>query len=390
MPKRTVIIFISFISLVIIILLGTLAINSVRLRLLDNLINQYYQQEEALAEESANLLKSEIVALQDKLLIISELPEIKQPTSTSACNLSLQTLTNKMLVKANNLGRVSREGNFICSLNPTLINTRAANLGAYIDDIFSDPAHKPVMSRATKVPNVEGSIFAIHVPVYNNLGDFSGTIGGAIYFNYLKESYLENITFPNQGYLTIYDDNADVLYHPRKEIIGQNLFSENIQSLLGNNEVVNTKFREAVSENLIGRTRYQLEGSDRIAVFYPIEVFPGRKWIVVVVTPTQEIENSLITAGATRDFVSLTGLLTILLIITPLILLYYIDRSIFLPLAKVTQSINKVSSGNFDQNVDYISLSAKDEINKLVLAFNRMATQLKTTTSIAKETKTSK
>lgn len=377
MPKRTVIVLISFISLIVIIALGAFAVNRVRVRLINNLIDQYYTQEQALAEETANLLKAEIVSLQDKLQIITQLPAINTPQDSNSCNQTLQLLTDKMKVKANNLGRVNVSGEFICSLNPALIGAKAATFGKYIEDIFNDPLHNPVMSRATRVPNVEGFIFAVHVPVLDAQGHFNGTLGGAIYFNDLQKNYLENVTFSNQGYAAIYDDNADVLYHPRKELIGKNLFGDEVQDLLGRDENVNAKFREAVNEGIIGRARYKLQGSDRVAVLYPIEIFPGRRWIVIVVTPTQEIENSLISSGTTRDFVGLTILLTLLLTVTPAIILYYINRSIFRPLAKVTYSINKITSGDFDQKVDYLSLSAKDEINKLVLAFNKMADQLK-------------
>lgn len=44
---------------------------------------------------------------------------------------------------------------------------------------------------------------------------------------------------------------------------------------------------------------------------------------------------------------------------------------------KVIESMQKVSEGNFDQNVFYTPRSKRDEIGLLTNTFNKMASQLK-------------
>lgn len=377
MSKKTIIIIVSCLTVVLSIIGGLMWGSLIQKDLVLNLTNQFYAQEKLIGEETNNLLRAEMLSLQDKLHIISQIPSVRTADNTEACNQQLQAVRDSMNIKVNNIGRVDVNGKFVCSLNPALIGLEAANFGEYITDIFKDPQHKPVMSRATRVPNVEGQIFAIHIPVYDEDGNFDGTLGGAIYFSDLEKNYLKNIVFANSGYIVLFDDNGDILYHPQPDIMGKNYFSAEYQTGSPTSIIITSKIKEAIAGN-IGTLRYTTNaGEEKIAVMYPIEIFPGRKWIANITVPVKEIESTIFNTEIKTLFTVLTLGGVTAIILPPFIILLYLLFTIFRPISRVTKSIINVSNGNFDEKVDYIARSPKDEIGQLATAFNNMSSQLK-------------
>lgn len=377
MTKKTAIFLISLISITLTMILGAWAVARTKDRLVNNLTTQYLDQERLIGQEVANLLENEVLSMQDKLQAIALLPTVRSGEDTDECNASLAAVAGSMKVKINNLGRVNAAGKFVCSLNPALIGQQASNLGQYITDIFLDPKHEPVMSRAIKVPGVEGFIFAVHIPVFKSNGEFDGTLGGAIYFNYLQETYLKNVVFAETGYINIIDDNFDILYHPNTELIGKSFLSDEVQGLIGRSSEVNDKLRAAAAQGEIGTLDYQFNGERKIAIVYPIEIFPGRRWMTTVTVPVADIENNLLSSGITRYFIGLTIFILIMIAFTPLIILWYMIRAVFRPISRITASIKNLSKGNFEQHVLAQKGSPNDELNQLISAFNGMASQLK-------------
>lgn len=376
MNKKTVVTIVTVGSVLVTVILGLLMVNRIRLNLVNNLTAQYLSHEELVAQETSNLLKAEIKALQDKLYLIAQLPQVKNPTGPNSCNRALQNATDEMQVKVNNLGRVGRDRKFTCSLNIGLIGTDAAPLGKYIEEIFNDPQHKPVLSHAIKIPNLSNYAFALHIPVFDENGQFDGTLGGAIYFDYLQENYLKDITFAGQGYVNIQDDDYTILYHSRTELIGKNFFGDEYQSLIEQNPDVNSLVRAAGEREELGTLRYNFAGEERIATFYPFEIFPGRRWIITVNVPVKEIEETIMGRGVSQYVATIATLLTLGIIIPPAIIFIYLLRYVFRPLDEVTESLQKLSAGDFHQSIEYKGGNDNDEISKLVSSFNQVSNDL--------------
>jgi hypothetical protein len=216
----------------------------IKTELRTNLVKQYTEQEQIIAHEVSVVLHAKITSLIDELNLISNIPDVQNGNSI-VCNTELKKLVDTLNVKIGNIGRVDKNGVFRCTLNGGLLGSKAEKLGPYINDIFNDPEHKKVMSRAIMPKGVTTYLSAIHVPVYDNKGNFDGTLGGAIYFDKIYEDYLKDILISKNGRVILIDDDGTILSHPVKDFIGKNIKSEYIQKL-NNNE---HSFDKILSEN---------------------------------------------------------------------------------------------------------------------------------------------
>ena len=211
MNKKTVIIIFTFISVLLTLVLVKVATGIIRQNLNQNLINDYSNKELSVALQTSTSLQNQVVNITEQMQTLALIPEINNGT-TEECNQRLQQIA-KQITTVSNIGRVGLDKKFRCTLNKALQGSDASKLGPYIDQIFNDPQHTPVMSRLIKLPSGFYAV-AVHIPVYDKEGNFSGTLGGAIYFDQLRDKFLKNIKLSDKSYIVLEDDNGDILYHP--------------------------------------------------------------------------------------------------------------------------------------------------------------------------------
>lgn len=284
-----------------------IAVNlQIRNLLAENLLEEFAKQEGLVAEQVAQNMEINIEAVEDKLRIAATLPEVIDAAGND-CQKNLRSVFAVMENKVGNLGRVNSDGIFSCSMNSALIGVKANTLGDYIDRIFQKDDHPAVMSRAIKVPGVEGHLAAVHVPVYRD-GLFDGTLGGAVYFSELKDKLLEDIKFADSGFVVLFDDNGDILYHPEEYLIGQNLDSDDARDFYSTN-LLNT-IKSAPSHKS-GSVRYTANGVDKIGAFHTGEILEGRKWVALVTVPVSEAEQVLTAVGLDNGFMAFSVVMVV-------------------------------------------------------------------------------
>jgi len=383
MSKKRKIILITLLLLIPVSIGSYALISEIKNRIVTNSVAQYTDVEKNIGKQVSTTLYSQFSSLEDKLYALAQIPNINT-VDPSTCAETFQKELDGLTVKFNNLGRIGQDKKFICSLNPGLIGVDASALGSYINDIFNDPEHKSVMSRGIKVPNVEGSVVAVHVPVFDKDGNFTGTLGGALYFEQLQNNFLKDIVFAKDGYVAVIDDNGDILFHPDKTIQGQNFFSDTIQVRFGNDPA----FLEAVKKAETGveqTVKYSLNGTEKTAVLYPIQIFPGRYWVVNVTVPVDSIREAVSANQVESLFNILLGFIILLIILTPIILLTYLISSILNPISRIISSMSKVSNGDLDEQVKYEGTQKNDEIFILTNSYNEMVQKLKKSYTILEE-----
>lgn len=270
-------------------------------RLTENILAQYQQQEHLLANEVAQNLESNIDALREKLALIASMPEV-QTGSQAACQAKLNEAFLILDSKIGNLGRVDETGVFRCSLNKALVGVDAKTLGDYIPQILNDPAHKPVLSRAIIPPGVTTYVSALHVPVYDSSKKFVGTLGGAVYFNELQEKYLQTSTVARGGHVVLFDNNGDILYHPKTELIGKNVTQPEVRNSFSDSPAFEQAV-DAAKQGKTGELRYHFDGVEKIAVYQPAQVLPDHHWVVMVAVPVQDAAAELSYVGINTAFV---------------------------------------------------------------------------------------
>jgi signal transduction histidine kinase len=287
----------------------------------NGLISNYALQEQTIGTQVSSTLSGQMENIQNSLRALAINPNIRTNDST-ACQAALKEATSKVQLGLGNLGRVNANGTFVCSLNTKLIGSQASALGPYVQQLIDDPQHKPVVSRQIKVPGVDGYVIATHVPVYDASGNFSGTIGGALYLNDLAKDYLDKIKFADTGYASLLDDNGDILYSHVPTNTGKNYFE--IQAATNNGGL--KELTKAVNRAKVGQTsqvRYTTtDGIDKVASVVSVPVTPGHNWIVIVNVPVSEVSTVFLNAGLDRAFELLLAIfiITVLFITTLLIL----------------------------------------------------------------------
>lgn len=336
MNKKTLFLTITIVLAALMVISSFAISRFVRNQLTDNLITQYSAQEGVAAEQTAETLELEIAQVQAKLNLIAQLPDVAAG-STSTCNAKLQSLVADPQTKVGNLGRVGLDGKFRCSVNAKLIGVKADTLGTYIDDIFNDPQHMPVMSRAIKPPGSPSYVVAIHVPVWDSKGKFAGTIGGAVYLDDLEKQYLQKTPLADGGYTSLYDDDGTILYHYKPELIGLNIASPQFQQYVVGASTP-AQAIAGIKNGTSGNRRYSFDGDQKIAAFVPVHVFPGRNWRISVTVPLAAAQNSIVTVGIDRLLTELPIILCILILILFSFFVWAIRREVFRPMEAIDKA----------------------------------------------------
>ena len=366
MQKRTLLISINIITFLIILAAALVFTQVLRSQLVENFTAEEQNHEMAFAETIANTLRLEMENNLTLFTLLAQLPEIQSP-DPAVCNKKLDDLFLQYGKKLVNIGRMNAQGIFDCSHNRTAIGVNGPERASHLKQIMEDPEHLPVLGRiiAPAAGAVQtGPTTSFHVPIFDKSGKFLGTLGGAINFNDLKEKYLKDATILQQGYAVINDDNGDVLYHPRTEFMGKNVWSEEMQTITGRSPDLNQMWKD-VAAGKKGATRYAFEGKQKIAAYAPAAVFPGRVWGVVITVPLEDIQKILLTQNIDRTFRQFNLTMLGIIILVFIILQFFEVRWLFKPLSIMNASLKKISEGDLN-GADFPSAGgAKDEFGQL-------------------------
>jgi PAS domain S-box-containing protein len=296
MPKQRmkVILITAVASLVV---LGAVMVlgSFVRGWMVHNLFDQYVKQEAAVANQVADDLKNEMAGVEENLKLAALLPAVQSTADPAACNAKLGEVFAVLGSQVGNLGRINARGVFACSVNKALIGVPGSKLGSYVTDIFNDPKHGTVLSHVILPPGATHAV-ALHVPVWNAKGQFDGTLGGAVYLRDLQNKFLKNVKFAENGFAVVFDDNGDVLFHPKAELIGKNLNSPEARAAFSNVADLQRAIAEAAAGHS-GTVRYSLEGVPKVAAYRPVAMLPGRNWVVMATVPVADAAITLREVG---------------------------------------------------------------------------------------------
>jgi len=366
MQKRTLLISINIVTFVCILAAALVFTQVLRSQLVENFTAEEQNHEMAFAETIANTLRLEMVNNLTLFTQLAELPEIQSP-DPAVCNQKLDDLFLKYGGKLTNIGRMNAQGIFDCSRNRTAIGVNGPERAPHLKQIMEDPKHQPVLGRiiAPAAGAVQtGPTTSFHVPIFDKSGKFLGTLGGAINFNDLRDKYLKDVVILQQGYAVINDDNGDILYHPRTEFMGKNVWSEEMQTITGRSPDLNQMWKD-VAAGKKGATRYAFEGKQKIAAYAPAAVFPGRVWGVIITVPLEDLQRILLTQNIDRTFFQFNLTMLGIIILVFILLQFFEVRWLFKPLSIMNASLKKIAEGDLS-GADFPSADeAKDEFGQL-------------------------
>lgn len=305
-------------------------------RILERLVVNYGEQEQIAAEQMAHIIELEVGGIQQRLSLAAQLPEVLYG-DTATCTAKLQELLANETGRVGNLGRVDENGVFHCSINAALVGVQAATLGQYITDIFQDPEHRPVIGRAIKPPGATSYLVGLHVPVWGPSGEFLGSLGGAVYFNNLQESYLKEQLFSDRGFVALYDNDGTILYRPETELIGKKIHDPEFLEIVGS-PVPFQEMLDSAGAGQEGTKQYFANNTQKIAAYEGVEVAPGRIWTVVVSVPIEDVQKALGVIGVTQFLNGLWIFISVFVLLSGLLTVYLLLKLVFWPAAAIDKA----------------------------------------------------
>lgn len=268
------------------------------------------KQQKQLTEIAVNEIERQLYDLQKRIEIIATDPIVREAQRGEACNQHLQKLVELNSLEFNNLGRVDKDGAFVCAVNRTVIGEPVSKYGDYFERVKSDPKHQPALSRLIIPTGSANPVMALHVAVFDDRGQFNGTIGGAIYFDELQKQLLASTKLTQNTVVVLYDDNLDVLYNPDPLIRGKNLNSPEVKRLYttpGSLEQFIERIKQTPGE---GTIEYSFRDQPRRATYKSANIL-GRYWTAAVIVPSVDIQNAVSYQTAQGLYIGISSLFVV-------------------------------------------------------------------------------
>ncbi len=158
------------------------------------------------------------------------------------------------------------------------------------------------------------------------------------------------IKLGKRGYIFIIDNEGNIVYHPKQQLIYSNIKTEMID------QVLKTRTGSFTVNDASGKKMYTIKESD-----YTGWKIVGVAYVDELVSNKREIQTYYLIGGVA--FLAIAIILSIM-----------ISSRISRPIKLLEASMKKVEKGNFDIKVD---IQSTDEIGELSRAFNIMISKIK-------------
>ena len=159
-----------------------------------------------------------------------------------------------------------------------------------------------------------------------------------------------NYQLGSRGYIFILDDQGNIIYHPRQQLIHGGLLTENIDEIKSST------------------TPYIITERGREEIIYTISVSEKTGWSVIGVTFTSDL------LANTYQTWLIYGLTTLILLIAVIVISWIISKEITKPIRKLKDSMELVEQGEFlKAGIEEI---ANNELGSLTNSFNVMTERI--------------
>ena len=161
----------------------------------------------------------------------------------------------------------------------------------------------------------------------------------------------EKNSLGKKGYVFIIDENGNIIYHPKQQLIYSGLMSEKIEKIMSSEE------------------NYFVTDVKGDSCVYTFSKSPKTGWTVVGVAYMDElIKND-------KEMKAVYGIITSVILGLAMLISIVISKEITKPLQVLRDSMKEVEKGNFE-NVN-IEVFNKNEIWSLSNSFNIMISEIK-------------
>jgi signal transduction histidine kinase len=128
-----------------------------------------------------------------------------------------------------------------------------------------------------------------------------------------------NVYNVNSTFLVTYDRNFDYVSTPRTNFLGQNLFSDQVQSFFHFNEIQNEYYQSVFNGRLLGGyAMYDFGTGERLNTGYPVLIGEEPKYFVFIITPTVSVYqdiNETLSDERTKFFILIASITAAILML---------------------------------------------------------------------------
>ncbi len=213
------------------------------------------------------------------------------------------------------------------------------------------------------------------VPIIAN-NKFKGVVG----FDISLENFqplIDKIKFFETGYATLITNSGNIVAHPKKEMIGVNLFKNNNLNI-DNNSILD-KINQGIAFNYYNDNNEN--GSTDFIQITPF--FIGNSttpWALVSIVPVDEINME------TNTIISITALIGVAGLLIIIIVVWIVIGQITKPLSQISELIKNLNNADLKQ-LKTISLKFKNEVGKIAGSTHILINWLNKTGKFANEIK---
>ncbi len=235
----------------------------------------------------ASILESESDSLKNNLDVISRFRDVKSGDAAT-CTAKLQEISPIYKPKISSLVRLDAEGIVYCASDSQFLGLDRSGT-SHIKKILNDEKHEAVVSDFKKSIDADEWSITIHVPVFDDNGKFSGTVGGVLVFDQMSSQYLKNITSITGSRALILDSDGGIIFFRNyPELAGKNWLIDEVKISSGSDVSMDW----IVKDSLAGKSGTGfavLENSDAV-VSYSSASLPGnKKWGIVISAPEKNV-----------------------------------------------------------------------------------------------------
>lgn len=228
----------------------------------------------------------------------------------------------------------------------------------------------PIISRATGKAAV-----AMAVPAINN-GQLTGVIVATFSLERLT-NLIKDLKFDETGYGMIADDSGLCIAHPKMpELAGKINFTakkinpdlKNIKGEIDDRMISSFKQAAESGKQIQGKYAF-VDGTTRVAVYTPIDLPGGQRWIMVVAAPEAETTREASSLG--RMVLMVSGLFLLLAVLFVVI----ISKRFAKPVSLIRDECLLLAHGDFRERE--AKIRSEDELGQLAAGFREMRTNIR-------------
>ncbi|MDR3562983.1 MAG: methyl-accepting chemotaxis protein [Negativicutes bacterium] len=229
----------------------------------------------------------------------------------------------------------------------------------------------PVLSRA-----IGKLSFQVVSPVLDYSGAVIGVINGTVSLDNLSE-LMNRLKFKETGYGAVFDKTGMAIAHGKNpDFVGRLNLAEkkiNPELKLGVSELDDRlmSLYKAASEGgkQVKGTYTNVDGVPHLAIFTPIDLPGGQRWVMMVSAPEAEAVREVGTLSVLMLAVSAA------FIVLGALFVLFISARFTRPIVKIRDEALMLAEGNLKRRE--IGIQARDEIGQLAEAFGQMADNLR-------------